>query len=345
MKIGLIEVYTAHAECLYTQLEFLKQKYDDVTLICPTKLKPHVKEFHHNKIIFKDLEFSRLGLKEYKQFINEQCFDLIIFNTAQGELKKLFFSLAPFKCKRIYGVLHNVAKLKGSIGQFFINQHISGYFVLSDYIKRTALTLYPKGKFEVFYPTKFPNFKQIELKKKDNEIWITIPGSLEFYRRDFEGFFLQLKKRNVNKNIRFILLGRSTHKGGKYQEAIQFIQDAGLDNQFLLFEQFVPNDLFHSYLNKTDYILPLLHPSHASGKDYQYKISGSFNLAYSYNIPLLLHSQFKTIDEFQQHPTIFYETECLIESINTLKKEKPVQTRIPTFETQTVHYLNFLEEI
>src|SRR5690606_10361752 len=180
---------------------------------------------------------------------------------------------------------------------------IKKYFTLSDALKNN-ITLKDKTlKLESFYPIFFPTYEKTELSRKTNDIWICIPGRVFFDRRDYDFLIKQLKHISVPQNITFIILGNiNNHDGLKLR---QIIEEHEISNAFLIFEKFIPNNTFYNYLDKSDYIMPLLQKQDKSYLDS--KIAGSFNLAYGFKKPLLIHEFYNAVPDLQDNSISYNE--------------------------------------
>lgn len=109
-----------------------------------------------------------------------------------------------------------------------------------------------------------------------------------------------LEKKQINKNTKFLILGNTKSKDG--QILISEIKKKNVANYFILFDYFIPNSDYYNYVFSSDYILPLLH------QDINYlnfKISGTFNLAYSFKKPILYQAYFKNITIYKDEKWSF----------------------------------------
>lgn len=337
-KVAIVELSNSHYECIYSQIQFLlSDEGYDVTLIC--------NETINNKLIgnlkgvdVKLMEIRRginlpFDIIRLRSYILKCKFDKVIFNTATGNIVKLLM-LLPFPNQiEFLGIVHNIGKLRGSTNQDIISRKVKKYFVLSEYLKENAP---PNYNIEYFYPMFFPKAEHIEIDKKEDEIWICIPGQIERKRRDYEGLFELLAKHKLNKNIKFILLGSGDSAFIKSN-----LEKLGLESQFVWWNSYVGTPIFENYLNKCDYILPLIHPNHKSFLLYKNQISGTFNLAYGYGKKMLMEVSFQEIKDFSG--SVFYETDSLIEVINSLEKNvsNPYINERFSFIFNKSKYINF----
>lgn len=235
-------------------------------------------------------------------------YDLIIYNSAQGKnirnlVLKTYFNPIP-----VIGIHHNPVSLIHSFTQkFFINLKIKKYIVLADFNKEFLLNHGVSADDIIsFYPVlpKTPVFNVHQHRI------ISIPGVLELDRRDYLGL-VQYVTENKSEltGYQFALLGNSqTHQGPQIKAAVQ---RAGVSDHFIFFDGYVSDETMDSYLVKSKFVMPLLHSNCRYFHDYFHsKISGAYNLAYAYHLPLLMHDVFSTKDEFSKN-CVFYNFQNL----------------------------------
>ena len=344
MKIALVEIDGSHDECLYTQLLFVKGFSQETDLICASNMKNQVQYFDSlDAKYFFNFHGSKLKriLSVFKlwRLINKNKYNFVIFNTAQGSLIRNLMLLPYSKKINFIGVMHNGNKLIKSGNQRIINKKISKYFVLNEYVKSIQKDI-NNIKIASFYPIFFPKFKNFEIHKNLNEIWISIPGQLQNIRRDYMGLIASLNPKITPLNIKFLLLGKSNNQNDGTQIK-KLIKDKGLESYFIFWERFIPNNEFHSYLNKSDFIMPLVSAKNEPAY-LKYKISGSFNLAFAYKKPLLMEDSFSNIDDFKEN-AIFYNYKDINEIISTLNPiRNTYQNPKWSFEYQKNNYLEFI---
>ena len=349
MKIALIELGASHDECLYSQIKIIKSdKNIHLTLICNASLEENAKYF--DLIDKKTFVTLRKGLKEWVDLYKlwRQCkiekFDKIIFNTAQGKTISKFLHFPFGKQTKFYGTLHDTRKIKSSHSQKSISKKVKHYFILNEYLEQNIDKKdTEKLSFSVYHPFLFPNYPDLVSTKKDNEIWICIPGQVELKRRDYKSLFKSIEKHGLNKNIKFILLGRHghTHGDGKYIK--EEINRLDVEDQFLLWENFIPVETFHSMLRYSDYVLPIIHEGDLSGDLYKNQISGANNLAVGYKKPMLIETSMA--DEMSDYNPIVYDKIDLVKIINNLDLNKSLDcynNKKWTFGFQKETYLKSL---
>jgi hypothetical protein len=179
-------------------------------------------------------------------------------------------------------------------------------------------------------------------------MWICIPGAVEYKRRDYLPLLENFAALPQKPNIRFVILGNGYHKEGNGKELQERVQQLGIAHHFIFFNQFVSNDVFHKYVKNSDAVLPLIHPVNADmGKYLENQISGSFHLAYSYKLPLIMHDYFSKYEEFANN-SIFYNLETMQEMLQNLPRQLQAESvnyyqgEQWSFAFQAKRYLAFL---
>lgn len=356
-KAALIEIYDSHEVNLYSQLRFLQEGGYDVTLI--------VSEKHRKTVAAYDGKFSleyvsvtaKKGLALWRelwrirQIILDRGISTVVFNTAHTNPVRNF-CLLPFpKRIKFFGTLHGVNKLEGSFTQKVISRRIPNYFLLADYMLEKALRVPHAGlRFSVFYPIFHPPFRETAIEeKKQGELWIAIPGSVEFKRRDYLSLIDAFAALPEKPDVRFFLLGNGEHAAGNGRELQQRVQEAGLQDHFVFFKGYVPDDLLHTYVRNCDAIMPLIHPINADMEKYlENQISGAFHLAFAYRKPLLMHEYFRRYADFRE-TALFYSLEAYGDFLQKMPAEIssfniPERYANPkwTLEFQSRNYCAFL---
>ena len=341
-QVILIELYPYHIECLYSQILFLKSAGYQVTLICDKRVESIIGEFSLNlKIVFYD--FSKLiSFVSLRSFILQSNTEKVVLNTAQGNRALKFLSQWFPRRIHFFGILHNTSKLKTSFGQKIINRNVKSYFVLSKYVYLSAQQ-YKNISFQYFNPAFFPTFEsqKSEAPHKGDEMWIVVPGSLEYKRRDYD-FLINFSKNASLDNVKFILLGNSDKGDGK--EILDKLKEYQLEKYFTVFSGFVPNYLFSYYLRKADFLLPLINPGLSEFNSYtKYKISGMFPLSFAYHVPLLCHRIFQEEVIGFDYPALFYNSDRDLRDILSKGKPKEIINQV-SFEDEKRKYISFIED-
>ncbi|MGS0524635.1 hypothetical protein ACU8V7_04950 [Zobellia nedashkovskayae] len=270
-----------------------------------------------------------------------KTYDLLIFNTASSSklIRNTLLLLNLYPKIKCIGLLHNSKKIESSFTQKIISTKIKKYFVLADHLKQTSQS---KIKLESFYPIFFPTTNET-VQKNENEIWVVIPGRIDFLRRDYMLLLNSLEKIKTLSNIKFIFLGKLLETTKEGNALLLEFKNSKFQNQIIFFNRFIENEKYQAYLSKADMIMPLLK---CDTSYLQNKISGSFNLAYAHKKALLSQEFFNQITDFSGN-TMFFNRENLHNILEDMDKRK---MKCPTFEdldkwsfkNQKENYLNFL---
>jgi hypothetical protein len=127
-----------------------------------------------------------------------------------------------------------------------------------------------------------------------------------------------MRNQTVHPSVRFIVLGAGATQDGDGEEFASMVQATGREDQFVLFSQYVPHDLFASYLMQSDVVLPLLHPGTQDYTHYRFQqVSGAFLLAIGYSLPMLLDRSWEGIEDFRAR-SFFYGPGELIPTLNDI---------------------------
>lgn len=357
-KAALIELYDSHAEVLYSQLRFLLDGGYDLTLIVSDAHKELVETFDGTFRTEYVRVATKRGLSQLRELLRVRRMILdtgiqtVIFNTAHSNPVRNF-CLFPFpKGICFFGVLHGVNKLDGSLTQRIISRRIPNYFLLADYMLEKAVRgNYQKLHFSVFYPMFHPAFPSMPLvERQPDELWIAMPGAVEFKRRDYLSLVEALRGMKQIPKLRFLLLGNATHPAGNGPELRQALRESGLEDLFLFFDHFVPDAMLHSYLRQSDVVMPLIHPINSDMAKYlENQISGAFPLAFAYRKPLLMHEYYQRYQDFRD-TAIFYSLDNLPAILSALPKavaEYQTQEHYSrekwSFQFQSQHYCAFID--
>lgn len=343
-KAILIELNPWHGECLFQQLLYLTGAHYEVTLICNERLRSQItSSIKLQGITSHFYDFKKLSqVWRCYRFICNSKINTVIFNTAQGS-RTLRFLLFPFPSRiHFFGTIHNIKKLTHSLGQKIISLKVHHYYLLADY-----LSLYfPKSSKLKCQPVNFcthPDFPIVQVPQKDGDIYVTVAGNIEYKRRDYDSLIQFVKTEKEPSHIKFIILGDIDKKDGP--DFLQTLNCEGITDRFIFFHGFVKDELFHSYLLKSDYLLPLIHPNIRDAQSYTCdKISGTFVIAACYGIKMLCQNMFQNIERFN-YPLLFYKNIDDIPQI-ILADKKECRNWVSPFnaDDEGRRYTNFLNE-
>lgn len=349
MKIAIIEIGGSHDECLYSQIKILKSVEGiSLSLICDASLKENVSYYNlvDEKLFLTFRKGAKLWIDIYRLWLlcKRAAFDKIILNTAQGsKISKLF--CFPFKQRtKFYGILHNTRKIANSHSQKRISRRIEHYFVLNDYLIRN-ITHELADRVSVFHPVFFPDYPQQKINKGKDDIWICVPGQVELKRRDYKSLFASIEKHGIKEHIKILLLGRYGHSYGDGAYIKQKTAELSVADHFHIWEKFIPVGEFYGMVEKSDYIMPLIHEGDVSEDLYKSQITGAYNIAVGYKKALLVEQTIcnKMLSDYKP---VTYNKQNLMECINQLGRNNSAELYRHekwTFDFQRNRYLQALK--
>ena len=352
MIVAIIEFGKSHDECLLSQINALAEKKEHVLLICQKDiwnrnrfLEPLVDDFIPF-VTFRSWFKNIKQLLFLRKMLLQKGVERIVFNTAQGSLVRDFIIIAPSKIELI-GILHTIKKLENSFTQKTISKKIKKYLVLNK-------TLYQRAnkpnslKLDYFYPLEFPS-TQKAVEKKEGQVWVVVPGELEQRRKDLFGS-LSLMQQAIKKcpNIQFIFLGKSNPNKPDAQEFLNLFKKHNIRDNLVFFDRFLPVDEFISYIQKADFLWPMVHPNTDSAQEYfSNQISGTINLSFSYNIPLLIHENYRSWEDFKEFALLYSFSDFLEKLTLAPSQLKDIQEKLSqesrfAVKTQRKRYYDFI---
>jgi hypothetical protein len=350
--IALVELGGSHEECLYSQVLFLKKYGLRVHVIL---FEDHLDNIEAYPEVDAWQTFNKPGgwLEEWLlvfrllSYLKLKGISKAVLNTAEGNLiRKL--SLAARRHTELTGIIHLSSKLWTSRSQRIISRKIRKYFVLADFIKENMVKSDTEVSIESFYPIYFPVSKAVDMLQEQPRR-ICVPGAVDFARRDYQSLIDEMLSAEIPSKVKFVLLGRTNNRDG--QEMIARIRDLGLDSHFSLFDGFIPHQQFYEHLKMAWLVLPLITPRCKHHPEYlEYRITGSFNLAYGFGHPMLLHESFASTRIYQE-TSVFYRDGGLFETVNQCMKDPEVLNTLKKrigvlpefrFEVQAEKYIHFI---
>lgn len=350
--VALIELGGSHDECLYSQVLFLKKFGFRTHIILFEDHLLHLDVFPE---VDKWQSYKKPGgwLAEWRlvfrllRYLKHQGISRVVVNTAEGNLiRKL--SLAAGRHTDFTGIIHLSSKLWTSRSQKIISRKFKKYFVLSDFIREKLEKAGTAVSIESFYPIYFPVEKAAHIEKSPSR-QICIPGAVDFARRDYRSLLDEMVSADIPTGLKFVLLGRTSSRDG--QELKSRIRELGLEKHFSLFEGFIPHRQFYEQMNKAWLVLPLITPNCKDYSEYiDYKITGSFNLAYGFQLPMLLHESFASTRIYRE-TSLFYREGGLLKAVDQCLADpaglRTVRERISglpefQFEYQAKKYVHFI---
>jgi len=352
-KVALVEFNSYHDECLYSQIKFLKDSGYEVTLIISQQIFERAHEYLQlvdNTVVYPKNSQKRFlnriaFITRLYRLVGKKRIQTIVFNTASSRLEVILLSHLLRRKAHLFGILHNLKKVNHSFSQKLINKAIKHFFVLNDFLLDSVPLKDNSIKIKSFYPIFFPEYGNSLPAKPKDKVWISIPGKLDFGRRDYYLVAEALEKMPIKNDLKILILGSTYPSDPKNKEFLEYLEAHNLLNYFITFEHFLENDAFHGYLKNSDYILI---PLRSVGDNYaKYKIMGSYNLAFGYGINLISPQDIQHIQDMVSH-SLFYKDAIELSEIFTkisngeISKKDYVSEKW-SFEEQKNRYVNFLE--
>lgn len=351
VKIALVEIGGSHDECMFSQINALQSVDAKIFLVCDSKVHERLsKLYSFEDILIVDTTMSALGdLKKMRliaRFLKDNLVEKVVFNTAQGgHIRNMRFLIS----KKIicYGIVHTIKKFNESNTQKIIHKFIKKYAVLSDILKDGIKTEF-KNKVTTYYPIEFPDFGKHRLQHSD-QTWITIPGGIESRRKDLTRLVSMIEQ--TPENVKFVFAGKSDPNREEIKQLLSDLKEKNLDHRLIHFDHFVSNEEFYQLIRSSNFLMPLIHPDTPSSDEYPYnQISGSFNLAFGFRIPLLMHVGYSNLEDLRNSAT-FYEPETfgkdfeLARNHSTNKIAEIASEEKWKTDVQRMNYLEFLDLI
>jgi hypothetical protein len=223
-----------------------------------------------------------------RSYIQKNNITHLIINTCELKIIRNLFLFIPKKIN-CTGLVHNAKKIEKSVTfTKLLSIKMKKYLVLGDFLLKNIQPFY-KFQVQSFYPIYFPKAKNNSVQKPNGAFWICIPGGASHERRDYLLLIEALSKMSLPIQIKFIFLG-------KYylNEVVDksTTESEWWKNHIITFDEEVPYDIFHQYIQLSDLILPLIKMEN----DTMYglaRISGSFNLGLGYKKPFLLPENYQ----------------------------------------------------
>ena len=293
MNVLLLEIGGSHIECMYSYLHLLKVKNHQVHLACNQKLValfPEQDQLDGLLMLNNQFSFSEQikAFFQIRSYIQKNNITHLIINTCELKIIRNLFLFIPKKIN-CTGLVHNAKKIEKSVTfTKLLSIKMKKYLVLGDFLLKNIQPFY-KFQVQSFYPIYFPKAKNNSVQKPNGAFWICIPGGASHERRDYLLLIEALSKMSLPIQIKFIFLG-------KYylNEVVDksTTESEWWKNHIITFDEEVPYDIFHQYIQLSDLILPLIKMEN----DTMYglaRISGSFNLGLGYKKPFLLPENYQ----------------------------------------------------
>jgi hypothetical protein len=349
-NVALVELGGSHSECMHLQVKALKNAGYNVFLICNLSLFDDFPD----KTVFTACQLHQTGnsitsqikdIWKVKKFLRKNKIDTVVFNTTEINIIRnlLFF---PLFSKNYIGIVHNGRYLEKSTSYKMVSKKVKKFFVLSHVIKDN---LEPNHtvKISVFYPVYYPEYREINLPvKRNGEIWITLPG-VSPDKKNLNSLLTSIENNPLNKSVYIILLGAISAE--MFPDFVSRISALAKSNNITMFDCRIPNDVFHAYMKHADVVMPLINYGHYG----THRISGSYNLAYGYKVPLYVDCEMKDYSDFKDIAVFYDKSQNIAAQINALmeNKDKIAKCRanllthpIYNIETQCRQYIDLITD-
>jgi hypothetical protein len=294
-NVAVVEIGGSHDECLLSQFFALKQAGCRIHFVGTEDLWQRNQVFHSLVDAFVSIKVGQgafadfMTMRRLNGYFTAEKIEKVILNTAQGgHVRNL--CLTARKSTEFIGIIHTLRKFNGSFTQKIISRKVKKYFVLNtfflDHIEPQ------KGiRVEAFYPLRFPTFEHSTREMK-TFTQIAVIGGVENRRKDLMGSLL-LMESILDLDIRIVFLGKSDSKKEEVRAFKKALEERGLQEKVILFDDFVDPQHFHEVLKATDFIWPMVHPDTESAKEYfRNQIPGALNVSLGYKIPLFVHCEY-----------------------------------------------------
>ena len=290
-EILIIEKNDFHGECLPGFIKyFIDLGYNKIDVIINPKLfklNPLNNIFNNKLNIFvyssKFIEkFLALGICDYYKI----CF-FNSFKYKKGEnLKNFLYKNQKFKKLLVF---HNLNDIKKQNEEYFISIVLKKFNKTNNHI----------------YEINPHFFGEYKIHNKSKKTTFITAGNIENNRKNFNILFKGIKyliKKNIF-NFHVTLIG----SGIKENFYKKFSIKNKLKN-YITFTGRIPYDKMYELILEADFFLPLLDPKIHS-KYLKEKTSGSFQLSYGFNIPMLIEKKFSEKYGFNNKNSIIYNSE------------------------------------
>lgn len=328
MKVLIIEVGGSHIECVHSMVHYLHMKNCSVFLACNKKLTGAVTEREKITALLElpddPTNKQHIGIAfALRRFIRKHRIEAVVFNTTEITIVRNLLLLLPRL--NYTGIVHNAKRLEKSFTfTKIISRKMKKFFVLSDYLM-SKLHAFELFRIESFYPIYFPAVTTLNPVKSPNEYWITVPGEVFTNRRDYLALINEVEHNNqLAENIKFILLG-CNHLDEETNNRLN--NSPQLKKHFVVFDHYLSYNLFHSYIQQSDFILPLLKADddgfYGSGR-----ISGSFNLGIGYRLPFLLPTSYQENQDIAPYSLYYSNMQHLLSIIEQFVQDQNIKKQI-----------------
>lgn len=322
MNILILELGGSHSEIIHPLILLLNYRKAEIHIACNNRLMNLLPEGKSSKNLLglPDQFTFKTQLKTFwkiRKYIKVHNIQTLIIGTTEINLIRNFSLFIP--SINTIGVIHNAKKLeeKWTSKRIAFNR-IKKFLLVSNHLTKeiNPIKTYRIASLPAIY---FPKLNKSVLTKNPNEFWITVPGEVISARRDYLCLFEQMIKSKTSINIKIVLLGRYNEKEESQIKTYLDLNDS-LRKQVITFENYLSFNDFHSYIQLSDVILPLVK---LSGDTFysNKRISGSFNLGLAYKIPFLLPITYTGNIDINPYSILYKDYSDLFNRIEAISKD------------------------
>jgi glycosyltransferase involved in cell wall biosynthesis len=356
VEIGILEIQR-HTPVLYTFCRICKTKNTNVTIFTTKELFIRLEKYLKNKqdydVVLKRRHENKHAFLKRVEHICNQKIDLLFINTIHETILDLanYLSFNPkskmiltvhhvnswLKPRLVFNIKHIIRTINTNFSSILISKFIFPkfdainviYHPLKDYIQTN--TDFEKEVFTI--PTSIFENHVIKGRPRENEkLVIVIPGLIQEHRKDYTAIFPAFKKlfEQYNEKIRLYILGFPVERFGR-QVYRKFKDMKQKQYDVVIFDKFIPDDIFYSILKQSDIILaPIRIKSRADGEieEIYGKTVGS-GVVYNsilYAKPIIVPAEFNMLPELKTS-TLNYTNSMNLEKIikELISKPKKLQ--------------------
>ncbi|WNH08607.1 hypothetical protein [Thalassobellus suaedae] len=256
----------------------------------------------------KEYESVSHFLSSKKQILEDS--DLIVFEELYTFPCAILLYIITYGHKSLQ-IMHNVNKflkrkisfnLKSIIAYLFfkiIKVKINGAIVISHSLKMYILNNKLFNKNLYYIPFADTNLHYVPIKKVDDFIRFTIPGTVNTERRNYYIFlkvFLALLEENPSQKVKLNLLGRIIKIGQEELRLIEEINNIKADTVTFC-KEFIDQKMYHEELLRTNYLIGNINVNYTENMIKEVygtsKETGVLFLMLQYNLQTLFPKQYR----------------------------------------------------
>lgn len=373
-RIALVELASSHDECLLTQIHALKSINCWVLLVTNELVRErnqHLEQLvdewilvdHRGENKRKGLTGAAIGdaliIRRLMRTLKQKDVDKVVFNTAQGGHVRNACLFSLFRKMEFIGVVHTTRKFQGSFTQRMIHLKIKKYFVLGEFLRddvasaplshldfvsisgsaaaeRSRSHRKPNIQISHFYPIDFPKSNG-EIEIREDQTHIALIGAVETRRKDLDGFLSLIKQ--CDDSIHFHFLGKADPQHSEVIRLKDQLKSMGRSKHVTFHDSYINFDTIDEILRKSSAVLPLIHPNTPSSEEYfRHQIPGAMSIALGYHLPLLMHDDYRTIDELKA-ASIYYAVDSFGDALVELhRREKDIRNAMKSNGAYSSHH-------